>query len=208
MTNTEKYAFPVIVGAAILGIWAALRKPGSSPAGYTTAGLASSGAGLPPIPPAMGQYLAPVPSTAPSIAPAGAGSGQNRSIINLVQSSPWNPNPFSNGGFPPAQWTYNQPPAGDWNKHIAGLVASSQEPASGGCGGCSGCGSKSGGSKCAARSDNTNNRFSDGRGGCLTTKPKVGDTTPAALNADLYMQQTRDSFWHMAPPAYDRPHSA
>lgn len=145
----EQVAFPLVIAAAVVGIWAAFRQNGSTVV-QTTSGESS---GLPTVAPTTTQVSLGNPQVLDGVT----------YLVNALRN-PWAGSPgldpnagpvsasYSAGigtapGQPPAYLTYNLPPV--WSPKVnAGGAAASMAGAngSGGCGGgCGGCGKRSNG---------------------------------------------------------------
>jgi hypothetical protein len=183
MQNPEKIFYPLTVVAAIVGIWYFFSKSGNSVGAQntvTSAGPSGLEGQLAPI----GQVLAQ-----PLQAPPGI-----QYIINAAKdpqsTNPGAPDPQTG---PPNYLTYNLGPNLVLSKSLD--LAASQEldrvqkaAKKGGCGGsCGGC-SKS--TTCISPCNETNSRFTDGRGACMVTQPDVPKTWIDKAVANFYSFDT------------------
>lgn len=168
MQNPEKIFYPITVLGAILAIWYYFSKSNNTGAQNTVTSGAASGLSGQLAP--LGQVLAQ-----PLQAPPGL-----QYIINAAKDpTSTNPGaPMAQDG-PPNYLTYNLQPSLVLSKSLDAAAAQElkvQEAAKkkGGCGGsCGGCASKS---KCLTSCDETNSRFTDGRGSCMVTTPNIPKT--------------------------------
>ena len=160
--DVQKYFFPLGVGAAIIGIWVALRKPNTGPLQSNQISPAASG--LPNYTPQAVQYQVNPPQLA---AP---------SQIQLL-GDPWDPNPAiptnPQNQTPPAYLAFNFGPGHDLSKipltddQIAQLNGNRPTQQASSCGTCGGCSGGNSGGNCA--NDPNKSVFPDGRGGYMAT---------------------------------------
>jgi hypothetical protein len=177
MENAQKYFFPLSVVAALVAIWAVLRKPSSAVPSVIQSSNVPSPAVTPPLQPQT--VVMPSPSAT-----------FNYNYINAAAQNPLSPNPtaaYQPQLAPSSYLTFNLPAASDTTKQAMAVAV----------GQAGGCGSAKPSCGCAAdhqtpeagtcRTQIPTNRFSDGAGACLTTKPKIAGLKRSLLNLAGYV---------------------
>jgi hypothetical protein len=183
MENIEKIVIPLTIGAAVLGIWAALRKPGVT---VVSTG-AGAGVSLAPVAPLLSLNLEPGDDAAghnigthPAYNRAALSDRLNQSPVPInvnvmldgtgLQGTPAFPSLSRRDGFMPPEYVSALSP---WNNASMRSLAKSFgfSPPAGdshsdcGCGGGCGGGSKSGKGGC--NNPKQDNKFLGGSGRCL-----------------------------------------
>lgn len=175
MTREEKVIYPIVGAAAVLGIWAALR------GGKTPSQVFGGSVSIPPLPATQQRFFGPanqpgetIPDDSVSITDKGPGAnrGSDGSYVMLSANNPLSANPRDPRTLRPMSYlTYNLPPWSDWAKfnglqQVPEQLNTKPKDTTGCCG--------PGGVSCDMK---LAPRFPDGRGACLTFKPKIENLT-------------------------------
>lgn len=178
MENVQKYFFPLSVVAALVAIWAVLRKPSNAATQIVQTGNSGYQPGT----------TAPL---SPQTIQMGAPSATfNYNYIQTATQNPLSTNPssaYQPNLLPSSYLTFNLPASSDTTKQAMAQVMQSTVGCGSvrsSCGGCSPDHQSPEAGTC--HSQVPTNRYTDGAGACLTTKPKIASLKRSLLNIAGY----------------------
>lgn len=189
MKTLEKFGYPLMILAAILGIVIFFRKQ-QPPIVQTVSAPNATGYGA--IPP-LTQTLVQPTQVSPS-----------PTVFYAALSNPYSPAPQTNvtdnvGPVPPSYLTYNQGPSDSLIKAIQAVDTELPTVAGAGMGGSCGCSGSCGGCSsaktCKSPCDVINARYPDGRGGCLVSHIPARASLKQAANLGDYLSTVNDNKW-------------